>query len=106
MESVPKKKILIVDDDPIIRKLVSSVLINAGYHIATADQGKEGLAQAINFQPDLIISDVLMPEMDGYEFVTRAQKSLGRKVPIMLLTSLNSVEQKLKDLRLGQMITW
>ncbi len=96
------KKILIVDDDPVMRKLVSGLLVKNGYQVSEAVDGKEGLAQVINFSPDLIVSDVLMPEMDGYDFCAEVRsRPEGKSLPIMMLTALDSVEQKIKGFEVG-----
>jgi len=96
------KKILIVDDDPLIRKMVSGLLTKEDYQLETAENGKEGLAKIMEFLPDVIISDVLMPEMDGYEFTTKLrQHPRTRHIPLLMLTSLDTVEQKIKGFDVG-----
>ncbi len=67
-------KILIIDDDPIARELLVTVLGYAGYDSCEADDGAEGLAKARSEHPDLIIVDLLMPTMDGFEFVRRLRE--------------------------------
>jgi diguanylate cyclase len=71
----PVSKILIVDDNPINRKLVATLLRHEGHEITEAADGAEGLLSAQRHRPQLIISDILMPEMDGYEFVRRLRAS-------------------------------
>ncbi len=96
------KKILAVDDDKYMRNLVSGVLSQEGYEVQTAENGVEGLEQLKTFKPNLIISDVLMPEMDGYEFCTKIRDMPEtRHLPILMLTSLDSVEQKIKGFDVG-----
>jgi pilus assembly protein CpaE len=96
------KKILIVDDDPVFRKVISGLLSREEYQVATAEDGKGGLLQLDTFKPDLLISDVLMPEMDGYQFCAQV-RSLPKylHLPILMLTSLDSVEQKIKGFDVG-----
>jgi pilus assembly protein CpaE len=97
-----KKKVLIVDDDPVMRNLCSGLLTKEGYLVALAEHGKEGLSQVQSFKPDLIVSDVLMPEMDGYQFCTHVRAiPEGRGIPIIILTALDSVEQKLMGFDVG-----
>jgi len=95
-------KILAVDDDKYMRNLVAGVLSKASYEVQTAENGVDGLKRIENFRPDLIISDVLMPEMDGYEFCSKV-RSLPETshLPILMLTSLDSVEQKIKGFDVG-----
>ncbi|WP_457565721.1 response regulator, partial [Caldithrix abyssi] len=64
---VEKFKILAVDDNPINLKLLSSALINSDYEIYTASSGQQALELANSVLPDLILLDVMMPDMDGYE---------------------------------------
>ena len=95
-------KILIIDDDPVIRKLVSGILTKEKYLVFEAANGKEGLSQFSTTPADLVISDVLMPEMDGYELCEKIRSAPnGKTVPIILLTGLDSVEQKIKGFEVG-----
>src|SRR5579862_6203232 len=64
-------KILVVDDNPVNRKLVVALLGREGHHIIEANDGADGLEAARAGNPDLVISDILMPSMDGFEFVRR-----------------------------------
>jgi pilus assembly protein CpaE len=96
------KKILVVDDDPVIRKMVSGLISKDGHQVETANDGLEGLTKFSKFKPDVIISDVLMPEMDGYEFCSKIRALPdGRQIPLLMLTSLDSVEQKIKGFEVG-----
>ena len=77
------KKILIVDDDPVIRKLVSGILINEKYQVLEAAHGKEALSQFATTLPDMLISDVLMPEMDGYELCEKIRANPQGKIILL-----------------------
>lgn len=68
-------KILIVDDEPDIREFISYNLIRKGYTVLTAGDGKEGLSMAFEFLPDLIILDIMMPFLNGYETCIRLRKT-------------------------------
>ncbi|GAB4477208.1 MAG: response regulator [Anaerolineales bacterium] len=95
-------KILAVDDDPINLKLVAATLGKEGYEIITAGNGKEGYQKAEEILPDLVILDVMMPEMDGYQVCSLLRKNpKTAKMPVMMLTSLSSVEQKIKGFDAG-----
>src|SRR5579863_2547336 len=67
-------KILIVDDDPASRQLYVSLLSPFGHDVAEARDGEEGLNRACKLAPSLVISDILMPTMNGYEFVSRLRQ--------------------------------
>lgn len=82
------KKILTVDDDPTVTKLVGSILTANGYEVISASDGLEALAKIKKEQPDLVVLDVVMPEINGYDvcYQLRFNKDF-EKVPIILLTS-------------------
>ncbi|MDP8258578.1 MAG: response regulator [Candidatus Aadella gelida] len=80
------KKILIIDDEPHIIKMVKSRLEANGYEVVTAFNGKEGLDKMHQENPDLIIVDILMPIMDGYTFVRELKKE-EKEIPVIVLTA-------------------
>jgi len=87
------KKILIVDDDPVLIKLLSSVLTAKDYDVTTTDQAADGLKFAINTQPDLIILDVMMPVINGFNFCRLLKSQEGKRhIPIIILTARNEME--------------
>jgi len=87
------KRILIVDDEPNIRKLLSVRLKNSKYGVVEAADGKEALEKVKDEKPDLIILDVMMPVMDGYEFLKRLKKNReNSKIPIIMLTARYGME--------------
>lgn len=95
-------KILAVDDDPMNLKLVAATLGKEGFEVLTANNGKEGYQKAIELLPDLVILDVMMPEMDGYQVCSQLRKNpKTANIPVMMLTSLSSVEQKIKGFDAG-----
>jgi two-component system alkaline phosphatase synthesis response regulator PhoP len=94
-----QKKILIVDDEPDIREFISYNLIRKGYSVFTAPDGKTGFEMAVEFRPHLIILDVLMPLMNGYETCIRLRKNpLFADTKIIFLSALS--ESYAKDLGL------
>lgn len=103
-ESQPPKdalKLLIVDDNPEVLQYIVS-LFNEDYEIKTALNGKLGIKIAAKFQPDLIISDIMMPEMDGIEFCTFIKKNLKTShIPVILLTANVVQEVKIGGLEIG-----
>ena len=94
--------VLIVEDNADVRAYLNSELQVMGYRVSQANHGKEGLVQAKNEQPDLIISDVMMPQMNGFSFVQAIRSNLiTSHIPIILLTAKASDESKLNGLQVG-----
>lgn len=94
-----KQSVLVVDDDNDKRLLLKVALEMAGYEVHTAQDGTEGLTAVEKFQPDLIITDVMMPHMDGYEFARRVRANpLTRFIPIIIQTAARNDAQ---DMRRG-----
>ena len=91
--------ILVVDDDPHIREVVCFALQQAGYRTLTANDGVDALNQHEQNQPDLIILDVLMPELDGLQ-VCRALRQIS-SVPIVLLSSRDEEVDRIMGLEMG-----
>ncbi|MGB1700693.1 MAG: response regulator, partial [Nannocystaceae bacterium] len=93
--------LLVVDDDPWILRMVSSTLKTRNYVVETAKHGREALDLARRNTPDLVITDVMMPEMDGQKLVSemRADPSL-QQVPVLYLTALGKDEGKLRSMGL------
>ncbi len=89
-------KILIAEDDKELRQLFSHVLMKNGYTVKGVSNGKEALDAMDNDYYDLIISDIMMPVMDGYEFV-RLLRDSGNQTPVMMITAKDAFD----DMRLG-----
>jgi CheY-like chemotaxis protein len=86
------KTILIVDDDKLIREGLSMVLASAGHTVHEASNVKEGFAKAKELHPDIVLTDLRMPVMDGHEMVEkiRKDKEWGKNVPILIMTADDS----------------
>lgn len=93
------KTILVVDDKASVRTLVQEYLTAEGFRVVTADNGRNALFVARQEKPDLILLDIMMPEMDGYEFVRVYRKE--RDTPIILLTAKLEETDKVLGLELG-----
>jgi len=86
-----RKKILVVDDDAELVDLLSFNLKQAGYTVGTAFNGAEALAKARSFAPDLIVLDVMMPELDGFAVCEILRRDPATAtIPILMLTALSS----------------
>jgi two-component system OmpR family response regulator len=96
----PEARLLVVDDEPNIRELLSASLRYAGFEVATAADGQQALALADSFRPDLLVLDVMMPGLDGFGVVRRLRQS-GRHTPVLFLTARDAAEDKVSGLTLG-----
>ncbi|MDM8522254.1 response regulator [Desulfococcaceae bacterium HSG8] len=97
-----KHKILIVDDDSAIRDTLEALLFQEGYDLAFAENGSEALEKASELMPDLILLDVMMPDMDGFEVCRRlrADQHLA-EVPVVILTALDDRDSRLEGIEAG-----
>ena len=96
----PEARLLVVDDEPNIRELLSTSLRYAGFEVTAATNGREALDAAEEFQPDLAVLDVMLPDMDGFT-VTRRLRSAGRHFPVVFLTARDGTEDKITGLTVG-----
>jgi len=96
------KKILVVDDEPLILRVVSSRLKVNGYDVITASDGQEAFDKARNENPDLIVLDVMLPKMDGYKVCRLLkQEEKYRHIPIMMFSARVQTEDQEKGLEAG-----
>jgi two-component system KDP operon response regulator KdpE len=93
------QKILVVDDDPTLLRFLHDYLIEESFSVLSANNGPEGLRIAYREHPDLVLLDVMMPVMDGWEVCARLREMSD--VPIILLTAKSSEADKLRGFRLG-----
>jgi CheY-like chemotaxis protein len=95
-------RVLVVDDDPWILRMVSATLEKKSYVVDTAREGRQALERARSARPDVIITDVMMPVMDGWQFVQqlRGIPELAT-IPVIFLTALGKDESRLRELGLG-----
>lgn len=95
-------KILIVDDEPGARDTLEALLSPEGYHITFACNGKEGLEKAAELTPSLLLLDVMMPEMDGFEVCRRIRANpVLAQVPIIMITALDDRDSRLEGIEAG-----
>ncbi|HTR50623.1 MAG TPA: response regulator [Kofleriaceae bacterium] len=94
--------VLVADDDAWILRMVATVLEKRGYSVETAVDGEDALARALARPPDLLITDVMMPKMDGWALVRqlRAHAELAM-LPVIFLTALSSEDDRIRGFRLG-----
>jgi DNA-binding response OmpR family regulator len=100
MSSKKQRVVLIIEDEEPLRKILRSKLKENNFEIIEAENGKEGVEQALRDHPDLILLDLLMPEMNGMSALKKIrQDEWGTKVPVIILTNLSADnEQLVKDM--------
>ncbi|OLP20158.1 DNA-binding response regulator [Leptolyngbya sp. 'hensonii'] len=94
--------ILVADDDPGTRLSISDYLEMSGYSVVAAENGQEALALVEEYQPHLMVTDITMPQMDGYELVRRVrQKPSFRLLPVVFLTARTDTRDRIRGYQLG-----
>ena len=91
--------VLVVDDDPDIRELVRELLERAGYRVTAAQDGRDGLRTLYETKPDIVLLDVNMPELDGWETLARIRDLSD--VPVIMLTARTAELEKVRGLKAG-----
>jgi chemotaxis protein histidine kinase CheA/ActR/RegA family two-component response regulator len=95
-----KRRILIADDSPVVCQLVQEILVSAGYSVQVTNDGSEALAALREREPDLVLSDLEMPTMGGFELLAEIRKR-NQRLPVILLTTRGSVEDRQRATELG-----
>lgn len=99
---MPVKKILIVDDSPTERHVLTEFLEQRGYKVVVAENGEQGVAVAKQELPDLILMDVVMPGINGYQATrTLTRDEATRHIPVIMCTSKNQETDKIWGMRQG-----
>ncbi len=93
-------KVLVVDDEPNIRDLLSASLRFQGHQVLTAANGNEAISKIVDNQPDIVLLDVMLPDISGFG-VTKKIRSLGIETPILFLTARDDTEDKVTGLTVG-----
>lgn len=94
-----RKKILVADDEPHILRSLKLVLEEAGYSVLTATDGEDAFHKTKKENPDLLVLDIKMHKMDGFEVYTKLQTDpLQRDIPVLILTALGQADQKREGL--------
>jgi len=93
-------KVLVVDDEPNICALLSATLRLIEFEVRVANGGREALAAAEEFEPDIVVLDVMLPDFDGFEVAQKLRAS-GRQVPVLFLTARDAVADRISGLTVG-----
>lgn len=86
-------KILVIDDQSVFRDIIKERLLQEGYEVETAIDGEEGLSKVKEVSPDLIICDMKMPKMDGFEVLEGLRKRANLNTPFIMLTSMDDFDK-------------
>jgi two-component system OmpR family response regulator len=100
MSDIPQHRVLVVDDEPNIAEVITMALRYQGFAVLTAETGREAIAAVAEFKPHLMVLDVMLPDMEGFEVAQRlgAQRA---QVPIVFLTARDATEDKIRGLTTG-----
>src|SRR5437868_11340329 len=101
--AVAGKRVLVVDDDPDIRELLFTALEDEGFEVVPAGNGQEALAVIATFRPDVIVLDLMMPVMDGWQSV-RELRARDEDIPIILLSAARDLRTHAKALSAADII--
>ncbi|WP_407320585.1 response regulator transcription factor [Isoptericola halotolerans] len=96
----PEARLVVVDDEPNIRELLSTSLRFAGFEVHAAADGGSALQLVRDTEPDLVVLDVMLPDMDGFT-VTRRMRATGRHTPVLFLTARDDTQDKIQGLTVG-----
>ena len=96
------KKILIIEDDKFLRELIAKKILKEGYEVFEAVDGTEGLTKVKEVKPDLILLDLILPIVDGFEVLSQLKKETSlSSIPVIILSNLGQKEDVEKGLKLG-----
>ena len=96
----PAARVLVVDDEEPITDLVATALRYEGFDVATAEAGRDALTRIRTYRPDVVVLDVMLPDIDGFE-VIRRMTAEGLRVPVLFLTARDTTEDRVHGLTLG-----
>lgn len=95
-----REKIVVIDDDDKITSMLRRALAFEGYTVVTASNGTEGLRAILEHEPNLVVLDIMMPQVDGFE-VCRRMREGGSDIPVLMLTAKDDVADRVKGLDIG-----
>lgn len=96
-KNTQKKKVLLVDDDPLIIRMYEHKLSDEGYDVILAFDGEEGIVKAADEQPDIILLDLMMPKMNGIDALKHLKKDpKTKKIPVVILTNIGDDQAYVK----------
>ncbi len=100
MSTMSAHRLLIVDDEDNLRSMLAAALSHHGFDVSTADNGRDALERIPSERPDLVLLDVMMPDLDGFE-VCRRLRAGGDRTPVLFLTARDATDDRVRGLTLG-----
>ena len=100
MQAVTGERLLLVDDEDNLRSMLEAALSHLGFEVHPAASGREALEAMAKVRPDMVLLDVMLPDLDGFE-VCRRLRSEGSRTPVLFLTARDATEDKVRGLTLG-----
>jgi two-component system OmpR family response regulator len=100
MGAVPGERLLLVDDEDNLRSMLEAALRHSGFDVTAAANGREALDAVPEAKPDLIVLDVMLPDLDGFDVCARL-RSTGDRTPVLFLTARDATEDKVRGLTMG-----
>ncbi|MFC1649316.1 response regulator [Patescibacteria group bacterium] len=95
-------KVLLVEDDPLILKMYHAKFQNEGFNVVVSEDGVHGLQMVTEQKPDIILLDIMMPQMSGIDFLKKLRATeAGKKIPVLVLTNLSEKEEEQEATTLG-----
>jgi two-component system response regulator ResD len=96
-----RRRVLVVEDDPVTAEVVSRYLEHAGYEAMIERDGPSALARAADWRPDLLVLDIMLPQLDGLEVLRRLRAGDGSRVAVILLSAISEEKDRIRGLQLG-----
>ncbi|MBI5414015.1 response regulator [Candidatus Peregrinibacteria bacterium] len=101
MTKTQHPKVLIVEDDSQVQGGIVRAFEKIGFDVVVSNEGMEGIVQTVEMKPDVVVLDLLMPQVDGYEYISAIRKSSNMKIPIVIYSNLSDSGSVQKALGLG-----
>jgi DNA-binding response OmpR family regulator len=98
---MPKRKVLIIEDNQDLQKIYKYAFEEGGYEARVSGDGLGGITEVVDYKPDVILLDIMMPEMNGYQFIEALNNNTSLKIPIVVVTNLTQDIDKQQALHAG-----
>ncbi|MEI2834393.1 MAG: response regulator [Acidimicrobiia bacterium] len=92
---------MLVEDEPSLRTLLGLAIEKAGYEVCLCEDGLDALEKYDEFKPDLVVTDLLMPRLNGFELIEKIREKYGPKIQILVLSNLDNLNDRQKAMALG-----